>query len=96
MFINNLDNFSIPEHVIIGSGPAGLSLAFELEKKGINSLIIEAGDKYVTEESQNFFNGNFYGENYFELDEARLRCLGGSSGHWGGNCRPLNNFDFES
>ena len=32
--------------VIFGSGPAGLSLALELEKKNINCLVIEAGDEY--------------------------------------------------
>ena len=96
MFLKNLENFEIPEHVIIGAGPAGITLAIELEKKGIKSLIIEAGDKFMTEKSQNLYKGNFFGENYFELHEARLRCLGGSSGHWGGNCMPLDISDIEN
>ena len=29
--------------IIVGSGPAGISLALKLEKKGYKSLILEAG-----------------------------------------------------
>ena len=32
---------------------------------------------------------------YFPLDAARLRYFGGTSGHWGGRCRPLDDADFE-
>lgn len=96
MFLKNLNNFILPDHVIIGSGPAGITLALELERKGIKSLIIEAGDRYVTEGSQKLYQGTFVGENYFDLEQARLRCLGGSSGHWGGNCRPLSKIDFKN
>ena len=46
-----LDQSKFPV-VIFGSGPAGLSLALELEKKNINCLLIEAGDEYFSEESQ--------------------------------------------
>ena len=32
----------MPEAVVIGAGPAGLSAAFELQKNGIHSTILEA------------------------------------------------------
>lgn len=38
--------------VIIGSGPAGVSLALTLEKEKINSIIIETGEKDYNVESQ--------------------------------------------
>ena len=44
--------------VIFGSGPAGLSLALELEKKNISCLIIEAGDEFYNDESQSYFKIN--------------------------------------
>ena len=46
LVIFNVFKFENNEYpiVIIGSGPAGLSLALELEKFKISSLVIEAGD----------------------------------------------------
>ena len=45
MIVNNLNE--IKQHktfaLIVGSGPAGITTALELEKKKIKSLIIEAG-----------------------------------------------------
>ena len=56
MIFNKFENIKELNYdvVIIGSGPAGLTLALELEQKNISSLIIEAGDKNFTDESQNF------------------------------------------
>ena len=44
MIIDNLDQLKIPEYIIIGSGPAGITLALELEKKRKKILIIEEGN----------------------------------------------------
>ena len=35
--------------LIIGSGPAGISIALDLEKKNISSTIIEAGEEFSDE-----------------------------------------------
>ena len=43
--------------IIIGSGPAGMSVALELEEKKISTLIIEAGKYNFSEESQKFYDG---------------------------------------
>ena len=51
--IKNKKFFSI----IIGSGPAGISLALKLENKGFNSLIIEAGDLEGSNNDYNLLNG---------------------------------------
>ena len=79
---------------IIGSGPASLSLALDLEEKGFEVLILEAGAANPTEFSQDFYKGKVIGNEYFNLDSTRLRCLGGSSQHWGGWSRPLDEHDF--
>ena len=49
---NNLNNFPV---VIIGSGPAGITTALELEQKNIKCLIVEAGGEYYSEISQEFY-----------------------------------------
>jgi GMC oxidoreductase len=84
-----------PKVCIIGSGPAGISLALQLEKQKIPSLIIEAGNLNYSVESQDAYKGNVIGDEYPELHAARLRYFGGTSGHWGGYCRPLDDVDFE-
>lgn len=84
-----------PTVCIIGSGPAGISLALKLEKLGIPSLIVEAGGFEYSTSSQEPYKGNVIGDEYAPLDAARLRHLGGTSGHWGGWCFPLDEADFE-
>ena len=51
--LKNINFFAI----IIGSGPAGISTALELEKKKIKSLVIEAGDLEQKDSDLNFLNG---------------------------------------
>ena len=80
--------------LIIGSGPAGISLAIDLAKKNINSIIIEAGEEFYSEESQSQYDGKIIGDPLEQLSESRLRQLGGTSGIWGGWSRPLENYDF--
>ena len=82
--------------LIIGSGPAGISLALELEKQKINSLILEAGDLDYSEKSQDFYEAEVIGDHLVDdIKYTRLRMFGGTSGHWGGTCRPLDNYDFK-
>lgn len=96
MIIKNINEIRKKDFhtIIIGSGPAGISLALKLEEKKIPVLIIEAGGRYPSESSQEFYKGSTYGDNYPDLSIARLRQLGGSSGHWGGFCQVMDDQDF--
>ncbi len=82
--------------IICGSGPAGISLAIDLEKKGIKSLILESGDEFYSEDSQKRYEGIVEGNFPKDLSLLRLSQFGGTSGHWGGTCRPLDNYDFSN
>lgn len=55
---------------------------------------MEGGDLEVTPESQDDYVGENVGLDYFDLDVCRLRCFGGTSGHWNGRCRALDALDF--
>ena len=79
--------------IIIGSGPAGISTALELERKKIKTLIIEAGDIDPSLETEKFLKGNIIGDEYSDISISRLRQFGGASGHWGGNCNPMDKED---
>ena len=88
----NLKDFPV---IIFGSGPAGITIALELEKKKISSLIIEAGQEEYSEESQDFYDGKIIGDNFSNLSSSRLGQLGGTSGHWGGWSKPIEGYNFK-
>jgi choline dehydrogenase-like flavoprotein len=80
---------------VVGSGPAGMTTAVTLAKKGFDVILIEAGGRHLTGESQAQFAGEVVGDRYYDLSFARLRMFGGSSNHWGGYCARLDSHDFE-
>ena len=79
---------------IIGSGPAGITIARKLGDAGIPVVVLEAGGGDWSEESQDFYRGKTIGDPYFDLDITRLRYLGGCSNHWAGWCRVMDAHDF--
>lgn len=85
----------IPKVCIIGSGPAGITVANKLAAAGVRSVLLEAGSEEWTEKSQDVYKGRTIGDPYFDLDVTRLRYFGGSSNHWAGWCRILESYDFE-
>lgn len=90
-----LGNSALPAVIIIGSGPAGVTLAVSLADQGIDSLILEAGVEGFDPGIQDIYAGQVNGDPYYALDATRFRMLGGSSNHWQGRCRYLDPIDFE-
>jgi choline dehydrogenase-like flavoprotein len=80
---------------IVGGGVAGITLALNLSPS-LRILLLEGGGYENTVETQDVYAGSSVGQEYFDLRVSRLRFLGGSSNHWAGDCRPLDDFDFES
>jgi hypothetical protein len=52
-------------------------------------VVFEYDDKI-----QELYAGNTTGQQYYPLKSARLHYFGGTSGHWGGMCTPLDPIDF--
>ena len=90
--LEELKNIDFPV-VIVGSGPAGISVALKLEEKKIKSLILEAGQEEYSEVSQEFYNSKVIGDNITNLKSSRLRQFGGTSGHWGGWSKPMEDYN---
>ena len=84
-----------PDLAIIGGGPAGISLALALANMQIKMLLLEGGGMEFDSATQALYAGTETGVHYIPLDATRMRYLGGSTNHWGGWSRPLNESDFE-
>ncbi len=82
------------EICIIGGGVAGITLALEFERQGIETCVIEGGGLKFSSASQSLYQGENVGIEY-DLQASRTRQLGGSSNCWGGWIRPFVDIDFE-
>jgi len=81
--------------LIVGSGPAGVSLALELRGSGKKVLLVEAGGVDAPDwTTESHYEAEYVGLPY-PFSASRQRFLGGTSNHWGGWCRPLDPIDFE-
>ena len=80
---------------IVGAGPAGITLARRFAGGPLRVVVLESGGFEVESDTQSLYEGPEDGLPYFPLQASRLRYFGGTSGHWGGTCRPLEPADFE-
>jgi choline dehydrogenase-like flavoprotein len=83
------------ELCIIGGGVAGITLALEFEKRGIDTCLIESGGFKPDRATRDLYRGESVGIPYRFADGCRSRYLGGSSNCWGGWCRPMEESDFD-
>ena len=82
---------------VAGAGAAGISIALEFLGSGHSVTLLEAGGFDRDPSSQALYKGhsepplaNLY------LEASRLRYFGGTTNHWLGTCRPLDEIDFEA
>ncbi len=80
---------------VVGSGPAGLTLALELAGKGRRVVLLEAGGEGYEADTQELYKGSVKSGGHIDIADSRLRQFGGTSGHWTGLCAPLDPIDFE-
>ncbi len=82
------------ETCIVGSGPAGITLALELAARGRPSLILESGDKNANA-AQDLSEAEIVDPAvHDDMSIAVARRFGGASNLWGGRCAPLDPCDF--
>lgn len=79
---------------IVGAGPAGITLALELEATGRRICLLEAGGTGYEAATQELYDGQVVGQPYPILRDTRASVLGGSTTAWAGWCRPLDPLDF--
>lgn len=81
---------------IIGAGAAGITLAREFIGQSFRVCLLESGGFEFDEDTQSLCDGETIGLPYTPLKAARVRYFGGTTNHWHGWCRPLDEIDFES
>ena len=83
---------------IAGAGAAGITIARALSSQGISVCLLESGGLNSDEDHQSLYEGRLDGSipprNPSYLTRSRLRYFGGSTNHWSGWCRPLDELDF--
>ncbi len=93
-----LDNGTLIEGdlCIIGSGPAGVSLALEWIGSNRKVILLEGGGFNVEAQMQALYQGKSLDRPYYPLQSVALHYFGGTSGHWAGFCSPFDPIDFEA
>jgi len=81
---------------IVGAGAAGIAIALDYIGSRLRVAVIESGGFDYEAETQQLLYGPVIGLPYFPLMAARLRYFGGTTNHWGGVCRPMEDIDFEA
>jgi hypothetical protein len=87
---------------IIGAGPAGLTLAAELERSGVSTIVVESGGWTSVPATQEANQALVEGDPYQPLDKTRHRQIGGTANLWntpvpptaGARFVPLDPLDF--
>lgn len=80
---------------IIGSGPAGLTLAVSLLRQGLSVLVLESGGETEDPALADFYKGEVSAP-HAETTEYRRQRFGGTSHLWGGRCVPLDDHDLQA
>ena len=90
MFVNltSLEDGAHAEFCVIGSGPAGMTVARKLAAAGRKVFLFEGGGEEISEESQDIYKGKIVPEAQLlrPLDTCRLEILGR-------NLQPLGGMD---
>lgn len=80
---------------IIGSGPAGLSIAKEFIGSKIDVWVLESGGHQDEPETQALYDIESVGVPRMPQERVRNRIVGGSTHTWFGRCAPFTEMDFE-
>jgi choline dehydrogenase-like flavoprotein len=80
---------------VVGSGAAGLTIASEMMRTRLSTVIVESGSLEHEPPTQALYDVDISGLPHPGATEGRLRICGGSTTQWGGQALPLMRHDFE-
>ncbi len=77
---------------VIGTGPAGATVAAELARRGVDVVVVEGGGQRFGPRHADTYRAAA-GDAHDPLEAVRQKRLGGTSEVWGGRCAPLDERD---
>jgi choline dehydrogenase-like flavoprotein len=83
------------EVCVVGAGAAGISLTRRLLAAGHSVVLLESGGLDYEAPTAALNAGENRGEEYYDLEDSRLRFFGGTTAIWGGRCAELDSIDLE-
>jgi choline dehydrogenase-like flavoprotein len=84
------------EVCVVGAGAAGISLTRRLLATGRTVTLLESGGLDYEPATAELNAGDNVGEDYYPLEDSRLRFFGGTTAIWGGRCAELDPIDLEA
>ena len=89
---------------VVGAGAAGITIAHALMNKGVNVLLLESGGQFPDQATTELntltvdddTEANVTGTRFNPNNACRQRFFGGTTNHWAGWCRPLDEIDFQT
>jgi choline dehydrogenase-like flavoprotein len=85
----------LTEVCVVGCGAAGITAARTLLQRGHSVILLESGGLDYERAVADLNAGENVGENYYDLEDARLRFFGGTAAIWGGRLAELDPIDLE-
>jgi GMC oxidoreductase len=80
---------------IIGAGAAGITMAVELCRLGMEVLLLEGGGANFEDASQDIYQSEIVGLPHKGIHEGRFRVFGGTTTKWAGQILELDDLDFQ-
>jgi choline dehydrogenase-like flavoprotein len=83
------------ELCVVGTGPVGMALALEFDRRGREVLVLEAGDKEMEAGGSEASRARIVDpQRHAPMEIAVVRALGGTSWTWGGRCVAFDPVDW--
>jgi choline dehydrogenase-like flavoprotein len=100
MQVDDLNKFEDNSHIqadlcIVGTGPAGVSIARQFAGTKLKVLLLESGGMDAESDTQALYNVETAPPRLESQTALRKRIVGGSSNIWTGRCAPFHALDFE-
>jgi choline dehydrogenase-like flavoprotein len=86
-------NQEIVDVCIVGTGPVGMALALDLDRRGHDVLVLESGGEEAKDADASMAE-IVDSSRHVPMNLAVCRAFGGTSWTWGGRCVPYDDIDF--